>query len=195
MMNKFFLIAAVTITIGVVGCKGMAQNTEKKTVQNDAISVETTTQSVAQPQQPDMLVGEIDRQQLETGKFAKWFESGYDAYEVKGDTDMISNLLKGVDITIFMGTWCPDSRREVPNFYKIMDAVVGSPDIKLIAVTRAKTTPEGLESGKDILRVPTFIFTKNGKELGRIVEYPIETLEKDMIKILKGEDYKHAYAE
>jgi hypothetical protein len=43
--------------------------------------------------------------------------------------------------------------------------------------------------------VPTFIFMKDGQELGRIVEYPLESLEKDMAKILSGVDYKHAYAE
>ena len=36
---------------------------------------------------------------------------------------------------------------------------------------------------------------KDDQELGRMVEYPLESLEKDMVKILSGEDYKHAYAE
>jgi len=31
--------------------------------------------------------------------------------------------------------------------------------------------------------------------LGRIVEYPIESLEQDMLKILQGKPYKHAYAD
>jgi len=194
-MNKLFLIAVAVLTVGMVSCKSMAKNSEKKPAQKDVTTAETKTTSVSEPQQPDMLVGTIERQQLETGKFAKWFEPYYDAYEVSADTEMLSGLLNGVDVTVFMGTWCPDSHREVPNFYKVMDALNSSPDVNLIAVDRAKTTLQGLENGKDIQRVPTFIFTKNGEELGRIVEYPIESLEKDMIKILTGEDYKHAYAE
>jgi hypothetical protein len=39
------------------------------------------------------------------------------------------------------------------------------------------------------------IFAKNGKEMNRIVEFPIQTLELDMLEILKGNDYKNAYAE
>ncbi len=195
MINRLFLIAAAVIILSTVGCKSLAKNTEKKAVQENVKSAEATVQSKPQTQQSEMLIGNIDRQQLETGKFAKWFDPYYKAYEVNKDIKMLSDLLKGVDVTIFMGTWCPDSHREVPNFYKVMDALESSPDIQLIAVDRSKNTPEGLENGKNIKRVPTFIFTKNGKELGRIVEYPIESLEKDMIKILSGEDYKNAYAE
>ena len=194
-MNRLFLLAAAVITLGIVGCKSLAKNTEKKTAQENVKTTETTVQSKSQPQQPEMLIGIIDRQQLEIGEFAKWFEPYYKAYEVNADTKMISDLLKGVNITVFMGTWCPDSHREIPNFYKVMDALESSPEIQLIAVDRSRSTPEGLENGNNIKRVPTFIFKKNDKELGRIVEYPIESLEKDMIKILSGEDYKNAYAE
>ena len=45
---------------------------------------------------------------------------------------------------------------------------------------------EGNETaGLKIEYVPTIIFYKDGNELGRIVESPEDTLEKDMIKILK----------
>lgn len=194
-MNKFFLITTAVVVLGVVGCKSVTKKPENIAVKEDVNTMETTKQPTSQSEQSDMLIGNIERQQLETGKFDKWFKPRYDAYEVDGDTAMISNLLNGVDVTIFMGTWCPDSHIEVPDFYKVMDALDNSPDIRLIAVDRAKTTLTGLENGKNIQRVPTFIFTKYGEELGRIVEYPMESLEKDMIKILKGEDYKHAYEE
>ena len=36
---------------------------------------------------------------------------------------------------------------------------------------------------------------KNGKEINRIVEFPIETIEKDIYKILSGNEYKNAYAD
>ena len=39
------------------------------------------------------------------------------------------------------------------------------------------------------------IFFKDNKELNRIVEFPIQTLEQDMLEILKGNPYKNAYAE
>ena len=36
-------------------------------------------------------------------------------------------------------------------------------------------------------------FYKKGEELGRYVEYPRETMEKDILKILERKSYKHSY--
>jgi hypothetical protein len=63
----------------------------------------------------------------------------------------------------------------------------------MIAVTHDKDTPQGYETDFNIEYVPTIIFYRNGEVLNRIVEYPQITLEKDMLAILKGEPYKHAY--
>jgi hypothetical protein len=53
--------------------------------------------------------------------------------------------------------------------------------------------PDGSATDSGIEYVPTFIFSKNGKEINRIVEFPIFSLEKDMLDILQGKDYKNAY--
>jgi len=37
----------------------------------------------------------------------------------------------------------------------------------------------------DIKRVPTFIIYENGEEIGRIIETPKKSLEKDLEKIVK----------
>ena len=65
--------------------------------------------------------------------------------------------------------------------------------VRLITMTREKSTPQKYEEGLHVTNVPTFIFYKDGKELNRIVEFPIESLESDMLKILRGQPYKHAY--
>jgi hypothetical protein len=67
--------------------------------------------------------------------------------------------------------------------------------LELIAMSLEKNTPDSLEKGLEIYNIPTFIFKKDGKEINRIVEFPIETLEKDIFNILSGEDYKNAYAD
>jgi thiol-disulfide isomerase/thioredoxin len=99
-----------------------------------------------------------------------------------------------VEILTFLGTWCEDSKREVPKFVKILESA-GYPveEVRVVSMTREKNTPQNYEEGLDITNVPTFIFYKDGKELNRIVEFPIEDLESDMLKILRGEPYKHAY--
>ena len=102
--------------------------------------------------------------------------------------------MKGIKIKGFLGTWCGDSRREIPRFFKILDqAGFKFNNLELIAVNRNKKTPDNLQEGFNIIRVPTFIFYKQGKEIGRYVEYAKESLEKDMLQIISEKPYKHAY--
>lgn len=153
--------------------------------------------SVHAQDQKEMLLGKISVSELREHPYSEWFVGRYEKYDVKDKkTENLETLLDGVTIKVVMGTWCPDSRREVPRFYKILDAMEFPPEgIEIIAVDRQKTTPEHLEKDLDIKRVPTFIFYRDGQELGRIVEYPIKSLEADMVQILSGEDYEHAYAD
>jgi thiol-disulfide isomerase/thioredoxin len=95
-----------------------------------------------------------------------------------------------------MGTWCGDSKRETPHFYKILElADFNFKNLDLVTVNRSKKTPDNLQEGLNILRVPTFIFYKKGEEIGRYVEYAKESLEEDMLKIVSGAAYKNAYDE
>jgi hypothetical protein len=41
--------------------------------------------------------------------------------------------------------------------------------------------------------LPMFIFSKKGEEINRIVEFPIISLEQDILDILQDKGYKHAY--
>ena len=93
-----------------------------------------------------------------------------------------------------MGTWCEDSEREVPAIFKLLDAVnFDQNKIDIYAMSEEKTTPENFENGLNIIKVPTLIFYKNGKELNRFVEFSIVSLEDDIKKIVSGEKYQHAY--
>jgi thiol-disulfide isomerase/thioredoxin len=89
-------------------------------------------------------------------------------------------------ITIVLGTWCPDSRREVPRFMKIAD-LWGFPEekIRLLGVDINKIAPLADFPALGIERVPTFIFYKNNSEAGRIIEVPVTSLEQDTRDILK----------
>lgn len=133
-----------------------------------------------------MLVGEISRSAFQDTSYSWWFNSEYENYNPsKIILDSISNKIKDVDITVILGTWCSDSRREVPRLFKILDSL-GYPSnkVKLIAVDRNKKDLSGETDSLLIELVPTFIFYREGKELGRIVEAPAESLEKDINKIV-----------
>jgi len=142
------------------------------------------------------LVGISQKSDFQNGSFKTWFDSGFNEYSVDIKTlENIKNNLDGISIKAFMGTWCGDSRREVPRFYKLLDKLdFKSKNFQMIALDRSKQTPDNLQEGFDINYVPTFIFYKNNKEIGRIVESPIESLEKDFLTIITGKPYTPNYA-
>lgn len=136
------------------------------------------------------LVGVLTKDMLQTGPYETWFDPGYTSYQPrKSDLKNLAPLLRDVHILIFLGTWCGDSRREVPRFLRILDEAGFPPNrIKLVGVDRRKErykmSPGGEEWGLNIRRVPTFIFLKGGKEIGRIVEQPVLSLEQDICDLL-----------
>ncbi|MBE3110191.1 MAG: thioredoxin family protein [Acidobacteria bacterium] len=95
---------------------------------------------------------------------------------------------KARDVTayIVLATWCPDTRRDLPRFFKIADQA-GWPASRmvLLAVDRTKKDPEGDTVKWNVTRVPTFIFLRGGKEIGRVTERPTATLEQDIAVIVQ----------
>lgn len=142
-----------------------------------------------------MLVGTASLDSLNTSPFESWYAANSEAYHPEAEmVEQLKPLLEDVQITLLLGTWCKDSRREVPRFVKILEVAGYNPeDVTVIAVDRDKTTPGQFEDGLELLQVPTFIFYRNSEELGRIVEFPVVDLESDMLKILSGQPYRHAY--
>ena len=134
-----------------------------------------------------MLIGLCTREAFKDTSFSWWWMSEYDLYKVDSTLlDTIKDGLQDVNIKLVMGSWCSDSRREVPRFFKILDSVnYPSDKVEIICVDEDKHAEGNETAGLKIEYVPTIIFYKDGNELGRIVESPEDTLEKDMIKILK----------
>ena len=133
-----------------------------------------------------LLIGVCPRTALQDSNFAYWFNGNYNLYRPDSLTlNKINGKIKDYKIKIVMGTWCSDSRREVPRFYKILDYLnFPGKDVLLITVNRKMKGLNDETKGLNIKRIPTFIFYKDDKEVGRIIEAPIETLEKDMEKIV-----------
>ncbi len=156
---------------------------------NDSSSMAVKDTLVKDPlsQQP-MLLGYCSRQAFQDTSFSWWFNSVYDMYEVDStSTELLKDKLDNISITIVMGTWCSDSRREVPKLFKILDQLKFPPDkITIITVGRDRKGISHETDKLDIELVPTIIFYRNGSEIGRIVESPKISLEKDMIKFLEN---------
>jgi hypothetical protein len=139
--------------------------------------------------QTTWILGYFKPVQLTSYPYSTWYQKGYDDYQA--NTESINKLLEinkdNITIKVVMGVWCPDSRREVPRFMRIID-MWHFPAGKLvfIGVDDAKQSPVGEYTGLNIQRVPTFILYKNNIEAGRIIENPVTSLEQDMVNILTG---------
>ena len=133
-----------------------------------------------------MLISICDRSAFADSNFSWWFDSEFDNYSVDSVTlKDVSDKLRDVKITIVMGTWCSDSKREVPRFFKILDLLgYDQKNLTLICVDRNRNATGKEVEKLEIKLVPTFIFYKNDVEIGRIVETPKVSLEKDLIDIL-----------
>lgn len=139
-----------------------------------------------------LLLGKINKEALNEAPYASWFTKEYDEYTPDVTTiNSLKESLSTYTITAFMGTWCGDSKREIPRLYKTLEASQFPLDrLTLVAVARNaenyKQSPGGEHEGMNIHRVPTIIFYKDGNEVNRIVESPVVSLEQDMLAILKN---------
>ena len=137
------------------------------------------------------LLGKINKEGLSGDNYGSWFTKNFDSYlPNQNSIDSLESHLSKYTITAFMGTWCGDSKREVPKFYKVLDeANFPLERLTMVAVSRGRETykqsPGGEHEGVNIHRVPTFIIYKNGKEVNRIVEKPVTSLEEDLMNIVE----------
>ena len=137
-----------------------------------------------------MLLGLIAIEELQQDPFSEWYQIEFESYEV--DTELINAIDNPSQYSyeIFLGTWCADSRREVPRMEKILSQMdIDMANVLIVAVDRDKISPNRQEEGKDIRYVPTLIVSKNNEEIGRIVESPSSesaTLESDLFEISLG---------
>lgn len=113
-----------------------------------------------------------------------WFPKQYDAYHPDLNGFNSANL-KQISIKIFMGTWCHDSKREVPRLYKILDELYYDyENFEIIGLTKDKKGYFQDYATFGITNTPTIIFYRNDVEIGRIIEEPKGSLEDQMARII-----------
>lgn len=113
-----------------------------------------------------------------------WFPKQYDAYHPDLNGFDSANL-KQISIKIFMGTWCHDSKREVPRLYKILDELYYDyQNFEIIGLKKDKKGYFQDYATFGITNTPTIIFYRNDVEIGRIIEEPKGSLEDQMSRII-----------
>jgi thiol-disulfide isomerase/thioredoxin len=185
MKNVFIMIATALILTS--GCRAKKPAADSTPVLQPGEEITAITDF---SEQSTWLLGYFTRDRLNKTPHCEWYLKGYDEYQP--ESAVIKNLLQirpdNLTVKIVLGTWCPDSRREVPRFMKIIDLWKFPVEkITFIGVDNAKVSPVGEYNSLDIQRVPTFIFYKNNIESGRIIENPVTSLEQDIVNILTRE--------
>ncbi|MCG8457134.1 MAG: DUF4440 domain-containing protein, partial [Holophagales bacterium] len=164
-----------------------------------ALAIPCARASAEEP--PPKILGSCTVAQLEEAPYDAWYRPGHDGYTPKAEAaEALGRLdLSDVEIEVFFGTWCGDSRREVPRLIRLLEEI-GLPETsrRLIAVDNDddlhKRSPGGEEKGLGVFRVPTIRVLRGGEEVGRIVEHPARSLELDLLTLLEGQPYRQSYA-
>lgn len=99
--------------------------------------------------------------------------------------DRIKESIEDVEIKLFTANWCPDCRIQLPRFFSILLELENKDfALEIIEVDRKKMDDSGLAERMGVMAIPTFIFFKNGEEMGRIIERPKGRMEEDIAGII-----------
>ncbi|WP_207491934.1 thioredoxin family protein [Aridibaculum aurantiacum] len=134
-----------------------------------------------------ILRGPISRAILQNDTTYKWLAENmkYGTADASA-VEAFRNNANNFSMVVFGGTWCEDTRNLLPVFYRLVEKS-GYPDnkITLIGVDREKTAPQDLHKKYNVTLVPTFIVMRDGKEIGRVVEYGKEgAIDKELGQIV-----------
>lgn len=186
-MKNIFIM--VLVCIAVFSCN-------QKAIPSHTCIVNTTI--LNENNQP-ILAGHCSLAILQHDPYAEWYTKNYQEYKVDTLTAMkLSPFLQNKTMEIFLGSWCGDSKREVPKMLKLLQvAGFDTSHLSLIFVDNStaayKQSPQHEELGKGIHHVPTFIMYEGKMEIGRIVETPSVSLEKDLLAIFNKEEVPAKY--
>ena len=153
---------------------------------------ETAAAAPTPPHEESVLVGPVSREKVEA-TVPEWVQAEVDAKPDAGAAKALAAAVSagagaGAEVTVYLGTWCGDSRREVPRFWKALDAMGGSApfQVRYVGIDRHKQEPAA-DVGRDgVLYLPTFIVRRDGREVGRVVETSPHGIESDLLALLTG---------
>jgi hypothetical protein len=134
-----------------------------------------------------MFVGRCTFDDLADEASFDWFTMSSDKYNPEPTiTEELKKTLPSCQITIFMGTWCEDTHNLLPKLYKTMLLTHCFTNYKMYGVDRSKKSKDNEQEAFKVENVPTIIVSKNGEELGRIVETSNGSIEAHLFKIVGG---------
>lgn len=99
----------------------------------------------------------------------------------------LKELDSPIHVVVLFGSWCHDSKKHIPEFIKVIQ-LAENPLLtaEYIGQSRAKSDPEGISDELHLQYTPTLIIYSGDIEIGRIVEEPTRSMEKDLVEIIKS---------
>jgi thiol-disulfide isomerase/thioredoxin len=183
---SLLILSAIILTSGCKTLKPVAEAAPKTTIAPAASPAPANPENIYSDPST-FILGNFTIDRLAQSPYSTWYLKGYEEYTINSEplNKLMDIKTDNLKIKIVMGTWCPDSRREVPKFIRILD-IWRFPlsQVTIIGVDKAKKASVPDFESLDIQRVPTFIIYKNNVEAGRIIENPVTSLEQDMVNIL-----------
>lgn len=139
-----------------------------------------------------VLVGVVSRSEVEAA-VPEWVTTQMESAPDVAAVEALAGVEPGAAVTVYLGTWCSDSQRELARLWRgFDDAGVGvmvepSFDLTYVAVDRDKVEPADRLEGVGLEFVPTFVVVRGGAEVGRVVELAPNGIEHDLLALLSGE--------
>lgn len=135
-----------------------------------------------------VLRGIINKYLVQNDSTCGWYRSSAGYY--KPDTAIVAAFEKAknkVQYVLFGGTWCDDTQFILPKFFKLQEmSGVSDSAVTFFGVNRAKKSLGNIADAFNVINVPTIIVMKEGKEIGRVVEYGTTgKWDKELAEILK----------
>ncbi len=135
-----------------------------------------------------ILNGIVTKYLLQNDPSFNWYAKSQAGYTADSAAIQAMEASKGkVKYLVFGGTWCSDTQFVLPKFFRLQE-LSGVPDnnISFFAMDRDKRTIGHIGNVLNIVNVPTIIVMKDGKEVGRVVEYGKSgKWDKDLTELLK----------
>ncbi len=177
MKNAKFVVLMVFV-VNVMGACGISSKAQ----------LTKPTFEVVKDDETKVLKGTITRANIENDTAFKWFADNMKYGQADAEAvAAFSKFGQQFTMVVFGGTWCHDTQNLLPVYYRLVDkSNYPEKNILLVGVDREKTAFADMHKKYAIINVPTFIVFKDGKEVGRVVEYgSTGQIDKELGQIVK----------
>ena len=122
--------------------------------------------------------------------FENWRTKAQDARANPATATALLGVPPGAKLTVLFGTWCKDCFRELPQLWKAFDLAGGQDalpfEVEYIALDETFVAQDIDLSPYDIKALPTLIVSRQGQEVGRMVESSALPVEDTLLALLDG---------